>query len=305
MNLSELYKGVIVPMVSPVKSDMTIDTDAVKKLVTSFIDNGVTPFIIGSTGEAPSLSRSQRIELLKATVETVDKRDLVYAGVSGNCLADSIEEGVLFAELGADVLVATPTSYYPMTNNQMVTYFESLADALPKPLIIYNMPGMTKHNIPVDVVEHLSHHKNIVGLKDSERDEERLFTLIEMFKDRNDFVHLLGWAAMSAKALAKGSAGIVPSTGNLTPELYKELYDAALAGENDRAEALQTLTNAISAMYQKDRVLSESVPALKAMMSLKGLCTPDVVPPMYRMSAEVEEGYLSEMKAELNKLNLS
>ena len=291
-------------MVTPVKTDMSIDTDAVKKVVASFIANGVTPFIIGSTGEAPSLSRRQRIDLLKATVEAVAKQDLVYAGISGNCLEDSIEEGKLFAEMGADVLVATPTSYYPMTKHQMVTYFKALADALPKPLIIYNMPGMTKHNIPVDVVEVLSHHKNIVGLKDSERDEERLFTLIEMFKERPDFVHLLGWAAMSDKALTKGSAGIVPSTGNLTPELYKALYDAALNGEATKAEELQVLTNKISALYQKDRVLSESVPALKAMMSLKGLCTPEVVPPMYRLDAEAEANYLSEMKEALNQLKL-
>ena len=304
MKLSELYKGVIVPMVTPVKADMAVDTDAVHKIVKSFIDSGVTPFIIGSTGEAPSLSRAQRVALLKATVEAVDGKDLVYAGISGNCLADSIEEGLLFAEMGADVLVATPTSYYPMTNSQMITYFEALADALPKPLIIYNMPGMTKHNIPVDVVEHLSHHKNIVGLKDSERDEERLFTLIEMFKDRDDFVHLLGWAAMSAKALAKGSAGIVPSTGNFVPELYKALYDAALAGNDAKAEELQTLTNSLSAMYQKDRVLSESIPALKAMMSLYGLCAPEVVPPMYRVEAAVEANYLSETSEALKQLNL-
>lgn len=304
MRLSELYKGVIVPMVSPVKADMSIDTDAIHKIVNLFIENGVTPFIIGSTGEAPSLSRAQRIDLLKATVDAVGGKDLIYAGISGNCLADSIAEGELFAEMGADVLVATPTSYYPMTDSQMITYFEALADALPKPLIIYNMPAMTKHNIPVDVVKHLSYHKNIVGLKDSERDEQRLFTLIEMFKDREDFVHLLGWAAMSEQALAKGSAGIVPSTGNITPDLYKQLYDAALAGDSIKADELQSLTNTISAMYQKDRVLSESIPALKAMMSLKDLCTPDVVPPMYRMEPAEEARYLSEVSEALKKMNL-
>lgn len=304
MKNSNRYKGVIVPMVTPIGADGTVDKLAVKRIVDSFIDNGVTPFIIGSTGEAPSLSREQRVDLVEATVEAVDKRDLVYVGVSGNCLADSIEEGLMFAELGADVLVATPTSYYPMTRMQMIAYFEQLADALPLPLIMYNMPGMTKHNIPVDVVERLSHHDNIVGLKDSERDEARMNELIELAKGRTDFVYLLGWAAMSVKALSQGASGIVPSTGNLTPELYKQLYDLTLEGNIKAAEKLQMITNEVSSFYQKDRVLSESIPALKALMSIKALCSPDVVPPMYRIDRDYEEAYISVMKKELSRLNL-
>lgn len=291
-------------MVTPISADGSVDVPAVTRIVNSFVECGVCPFIIGSTGEAPSLSREQRVDLVHATVAATAQKELVYVGISGNCLVDSIEEGRMFAELGADVLVATPTSYYPMTRMQMIAYFEDLADALPLPLIIYNMPGMTKHNIPVDVVERLSHHDNIVGLKDSERDEARMNELIEIAKDRSDFVYLLGWAAMSVKALSKGASGIVPSTGNLAPDLYKKLYDAVLIGDIKKAEQLQELTNELSSFYQKDRVLSESIPALKALMSLKELCSLNVVPPMYRIPSDYEEAYLSVMKKELLRLNI-
>ncbi|MGQ1948215.1 dihydrodipicolinate synthase family protein [Geofilum sp. OHC36d9] len=304
MDYRKIYNGVIVPMVTPIGSSGKIDEPAVEKIIRSFIQTRVSPFILGSTGEAPSLSVIQKRGLVEASVKAIKKQSLLFVGISGNCLSESIADGQLFAEMGADILVATPPAYYPMTNNQMIAYFSALADALPKPLILYNMPAMTKHNIPVEVVEVLSRHENIVGLKDSERDEQRLEILISKFKNRTDFVYLLGWAAMSVKALTLGASGIVPSTGNIVPVLYRELVDSLQKGDKINADRLQHLTNNISRLYQEGRVLSESIPALKALMSLKGLCGKEVVPPMYRMKEDEEQLYLKEMNATLKELNV-
>jgi 4-hydroxy-tetrahydrodipicolinate synthase len=304
MDYRKIYNGVIVPMVTPIGSSGKIDEPAVEKIIRSFIQARVSPFILGSTGEAPSLSASQKRGLVEASVKAIKKQSLLYVGISSNCLSQSIADGHLFVEMGADILVATPPAYYPMTNNQMIAYFSALAGVLPKPLIIYNMPAMTKHNIPVDVVEVLSRHANIVGLKDSEKDEQRLETLLSKFKNRTDFVYLLGWAAMSVKALTLGASGIVPSTGNVVPVLYRQLVDSIQQGDSGNADRLQHLTNNISRLYQEGRVLSESIPALKVLMSLKKLCGKEVVPPMYRMKEDEERCYLDDMNAKLKELNV-
>ena len=304
MSLRKKYSGVVVPMITPFREDQTIDLEAVDRIVDSFVEAGVSPFLLGTTGEAPSISSKQKEVLVKAVINRVNGKELVYAGISSNCLSDSIEDAKKYGELGVDVVVATLPAYYPMNNDQMLKYFTQLADKVTCPLIIYNMPATVKYSIPLEVIEKLSHHPNIVGLKDSERDVERLEHAIKMSKDRDDFAHLIGWAARSAFALQAGSDGIVPSTGNITPELYRELYDAALAGNMTQAWELQKKTDYISSLYQKDRILSESIPALKAMMSVAGLCGPQVLPPMYCMEPIEEERYMVQMKKELQNLNL-
>jgi 4-hydroxy-tetrahydrodipicolinate synthase len=115
---------------------------------------------------------------------------------------------------------------------------------------------------------------------------ERLDKSLELWKERTDFVHLMGAAVQSAYALLHGSDGIIPSTGNLTPELYRAMYLASLAGDSQKVDELQEKTNKISEIYQKDRILSESIPALKVMMSVYGLCESYAMPPMYTLESE-------------------
>jgi len=154
------------------------------------------------------------------------------------------------------------------------------------------------------LIDQLSYHSNIVGVKDSERGMERLDRSIELWKDRPDFVHFLGWAAQSAHALANGSDGIVPSTGNFAPGYYIRLYDAARKGDQETANRLQAATDELGLLYQKDRLLSQSLPALKVVMSVKGLCGPEVLPPMYRQNENQEAEYVEQVKKKLSQMNI-
>ncbi|MDP4208614.1 MAG: dihydrodipicolinate synthase family protein [Bacteroidota bacterium] len=290
------YSGVIVPMITPFNQDLTVDLKANERILDSFIKANVFPFLAGTTGESVSISDSQKALLIKSAVDHVNHRTLVYVGIAGNCLHDSIDNAKLYADMGADVLVAHLPFYYPINSDQMIRYFEQLAENCPCPLILYNIPVTTKQSIPVDVIEKLSYHPNIVGIKDSERGIERLDQSLALWKDRKDFVHLMGAAVQSAYALLNGSDGIVPSTGNITPKLYNDLYEAALRGDSQKAEELQELTNKISEVYQKNKILSQSIPALKVMMSVYGICDPYVMPPMYRLGDQEEERIKKETK---------
>ena len=283
------FTGVIVPMVSPFDEHLNIDRQAVERMLKGFIDNNISPFLLGTTGESVSLSRKQKLDLVDSVTEICHGKVKVYAGISGNCLAESVEEAKVYADYGIDAVVAHLPFYYPLDDNQMLHYYEQLADHVPCPLILYNNPITTKFSVSLNLIEKLSYHPNIAGVKDSERGQERLDQAIAMWSRRSDFVHLIGWAAQSAYALLKGSDGIIPSTGNVTPVLYKELYEAALSGNALKANGLQEKANLISEIYQKNRNLSKSLPALKVMMSAVGLCQPYVLPPMYRLDGEEEQ----------------
>jgi dihydrodipicolinate synthase/N-acetylneuraminate lyase len=285
--IAKKYSGVIVPMVTPIDAKQNIDVDSVNGIVEVFVESGVAPFLLGTTGESFSVSETKKRQLVASTVKAVNKRCTVYAGISSNCLEEAIETGKAFADLGADVLVAHQPYYFPMNDEQLLVWFEQMANSLPVPLILYNNPITTKQSVPLSVIDKLSHHPNIVGFKDSERGMERLDEAIALWKNRADFSHLLGWAAQSAYSVLNGSDGIIPSTGNFIPSTYKTLYDAALAGNADEANRLQDVTNRISEIYQKDRYINDSIPALKGMMSLMGLCQRHVFAPMLPSSHEV------------------
>jgi dihydrodipicolinate synthase/N-acetylneuraminate lyase len=295
------YCGVVVPMVSPLNKDFSIDTKAVVRILETFINLDISPFILGTTGESVSIGNKEKILLVKTTVDYIKKRNLVYAGISGNCLQESIEQAKFFADMGADATVAHLPFYYPISSSQMLKYFEQLAEKISIPLILYNMPATTKTSIPLEVIEKLSHHPNIAGLKDSERGLDRLDKAIELWHNRSDFSHFTGWAAQSANALKKGSDGIIPSTGNLTPKLYIDLYLAVKEGNFEKAEMLQEKTNKISEIYQKDRDLSQSIPALKYMMSIIGLCQSYAMPPMFEPDVKEKE----QIKSLLEKTALN
>lgn len=289
MRNAKKYSGVVVPMMTPFTSKHTIDEGAVHNIVNHIIDGKAFPFILGTTGEAASIGRNERKRLVETTVKAADGRAMVYAGISGNSLNDAVEEGKLYHSLGADVLVATMPSYYPVDAGQMLRYFEEMANALQLPLIVYNIPSTTHLSIPLEVVDKLSAHPNIVGFKDSEKGEERIAKAASLWKDREDFSYLLGWALMSKMALAQGADGIVPSSGNLIPNVYQQIYEASLKGDTVLAEKAQRKGDLVSEMYQKNRILSHSLSAFKAMLAAYGLCTPHVLPPLYRLP---EEGQL-------------
>ena len=291
MNNSK-YRGVVVPMVTPVTQDGQLDTEAVKRIINFFADNKVSPLLMGTTGEGNSVSQADGQLFVETAVEANTHHPspiTIYAGLTGNCFAEQVRQAEIFTALGADVIVATLPTYYALTPEQMYEYYHTLADCITGPLMLYNILATTHMSIPVDVIRRLADHPNIVGLKDSERDLERMAQCIEIAKGRDDFAYFCGWAAQSAHSLELGGNGIVPSTGNYVPGMFNELYDAAVRGDIATANRLQDETNEIAKIYQKDRTLGQSLTALKVMMQTKGLCEPWMLMPLCRLSAEEEQ----------------
>ncbi len=287
--INKKYKGVVVPMVTPVKENGTLDTQAVERIIAFFVQAGISPLLMGTTGEGNSVSQKDGLLFVETAVKAAQKRITIYAGLTGNCFAEQLAQAEAYTKAGADVIVATLPTYYALTEEQMENYYRTLADSIKGPLMLYNILATTHMSIPVGVIRRLADHPNIVGLKDSERDLERMAQCIEIAKDRDDFCYFCGWAAQSAHSLELGGDGIVPSTGNFVPEMFQQLYEAAVAGDMATANRLQDETNEIAKIYQKDRTLGQSLTALKVMMQTKGLCEPWMLMPLTRLPAAEEQ----------------
>lgn len=294
---SNKYNGVVVPMVTPVTPNGFLDKPAVERIIRSFVQAGVSPLLMGTTGEGNSVSTIDGQELIETAVKAAEGQITIYAGLTGNCFIEQLKQAGYYSASGADVIVATLPSYYSLTPEQMENYYRRLADSIKGPLMLYNIAATTHMSIPIDVIERLAAHPNIVGLKDSERDLERMEKCIAIADERDDFAYFCGWAAQSAKSLELGGNGIVPSTANFVPGMFRQLYDAAVSGDMDTAYRLQDETNEIAKLYQAGRTLGQSLTALKVMMQTRGLCTPDMLMPLTRLSAEEEAAITAQAQA--------
>jgi dihydrodipicolinate synthase/N-acetylneuraminate lyase len=302
--MQKKYHGVVVPMITPFGQDKKPDVLAIEKICNNCAQYGVSILSLGTTGESPSVSTSDSRAIVSAVSGFLDGRVSVYACLTGNSLYDNIENAKAYIDAGADVIVSILPNYYKINPDQMYAYYWKLADSLEFPLMIYNIPAVTNMSIPLETVQELSRHPYICGLKDSERDEQRILKGINMFRDDKDFSFFAGYAAMSARSLKEGADGIIPSTGNLVPSMFSDLYRYAISGNHTVASRLQKETDEIACIYQKDRNLGESLQALKVMMSELGLCETYAIPPLQVLDNSSQEAIREATRIILDKYNI-
>lgn len=298
MHMKKKYQGVVVPLITPLTETYRLDVAAVEKMIANLQAHDAMPFVLGTTGEATSLPVSIKKAYAKTAARLKSPNTTLYAGISANCLEESVELANYCFEVGVDVVAATLPCYYTLSDGQMKRYFEQLADQLNGPLIIYNIFATTRMSIPVPVLDELSYHPSIVGVKDSERSTDRLDASLALWANRSDFSHFMGWAARSAHALLAGSDGLVPSTGNLFPGIYRDMRKAVEDGDEERAFYYQNQSDLFGHIYQSGRTLGESLWALKVLMHEQGLCGTTMMPPLQQLS-EHEAAQLKAAFAEV------
>lgn len=293
------YRGVIVPMVSPFTENGKIDAASASKLMNFLMDHHSIPFILGTNGEGNSVSMDQREVLVKCLIEQKREGIPTIAGVIGLPFRDTIETANRYLDWGAEAVVIPLPNYYPLTKKQVQHYFELLSDEIKGYIILYNIPKTIHMSVPIDVIDQLSYRDNIIGLKDSEKDEKRMDQSLAYWKDRNDFLYLIGVNGQISNGLLGGADGIVPSTGNIHPLLYHEIYTFCERKKIKEASRKQKHSNELSAVYQKDLLLGESIATLKGILSGIGLCEKYVLPPLTLISKEKEiklKGIIDDLK---------
>ena len=300
MRKTKKCHGVIIPLITPFSKEGLIDSESLKKLLDFILQAETFPFILGTTGESLSMPVEQRIEYAKKVKKIIGPDKMLYAGISDNSFANTISMAKEFDRIGVDIFVAHIPSYYPLNDSQILNYFKLLADVSPRPLMLYNIPSTTNISLSLDIVDELSDHPNIVGLKDSERSLDRYALLAEKYADNPNFSIMSGWTAKSCHTLISGFDGIVPSTGNAIPALFKKMYDAVIGGDQKEAQMIQLSIDPYADLHQKNKILSEVIPALKIMMNEVGLCDTHVLWPLSDLSQSDDRHIRQTMKSLLN-----
>jgi 4-hydroxy-tetrahydrodipicolinate synthase len=300
MKKSLKYRGAVVPVVTPLTAQGGLDEPALDRLVDAMIAGGVEGiFVLGTTGEGAHVPRESRRRLVEQTVRRAGKRTRVFVGLGDLRQADLAGVNEFF-QAGADAVVVHPPISEKVPPEQLQAWFRAVLDRLVGPLLLYNIPMTTGISIPLDAVEQLLGHPRLAGLKDSENNPKRLEEVMQRFGGKKDFSVFVGVGALMEKGLKLGADGIVPSVGNLIPDVCHQLCVAAQNADWSAVETLSLRMNAVAALYQKGRNLHESLAALKAAMHCRGLCATQMLPPLRKVS----EAELEKIRGQMTELHL-
>lgn len=269
----EPLRGVIPPMATLLLDDDHLDKAGTAQLIEHLIAGGVHGiFVLGTTGECTNISYKLRRELISLTCEKVDGRVPVLVGITDTSLEESLALSRLSKEAGAAAVVAAPPYYYGLGETELIAYFKKLADALPLPLYLYNMPSHTKTMMSQKAVLELAKHPNVYGLKDSSGQAVFFNAMIYAFRDRPDFTLLVGPEEMMASTVLMGGYGGVSGGANIFPKLFVDLYNAADKGDLKEVARLQEMVMEIAyEIYAMGSYGSSFLKGLKASMSILGI----------------------------------
>lgn len=292
-------RGIVPPMITPLIDNDTLDREGTVRLVNHILEGGVQGlFLLGTTGEGQSLSYKVRYELVELATKTVAGRVPVLVGISDTSFDESIRLANFAKECGASALVATPPCFFPSTQDELIKYYKALADAVPLPLYLYNMPSKVKVFINFPTVVELSKHPNIAGVKDSSGNAGYMASLIHEFRD-TDFDVFIGPEEVTGIHVLIGANGGVNGGANLFPELFVSMYNAAAAGDaakvNELQEKIMTLSSTLYCLFPSD---ASFLKAVKYSCELKGICSGVPAWPYTPCTAEEAE----KVKAALAKL---
>lgn len=248
------YTGVIPPVVTPRTADGSIDTVGLDAVVEHLIKGGVSGlFVLGSSGEVPYLTNSERDSVLRQIVATNAGRVPVLVGASEQTTARVIDEGSRLIALGADALVVTTPFYAIANGSEIEAHFTAIHEALKVDIFAYDVPVRTHHKLPLDVAIRLAESGAIIGVKDSSGDDVSFRQLILATKHVQGFSVFTGHEVVVDGALLGGAHGVVPGLGNVDPAGCRRLFDLAQAGSWAEAAAEQDrLARVFDIVYTPD-----------------------------------------------------
>jgi 4-hydroxy-tetrahydrodipicolinate synthase len=271
--------GIIVPMVTPLKDRETIDGPGLESLIEHILDGGVQGlFILGTTGEGPSLSSQLQYELIELVCTQVAGRVPVIVNITNTSLVESVNICNKAQAAGAKAVVLAPPFYFSSEQSELLEYLEKLMPEISLPLFLYNLNAQTLFK-PKTVLAAAS-IKGIVGLKDSSGSMLYLHQVQMLLKDKPDFSLLVGVEELLGEAVLLGAHGGVSGGANLDPNLYVQLYNAAASKDIATVTALHDRVMKISmAIYHVNGYSSSYLKGLKCALSCMGLCSDFVSAP--------------------------
>jgi 4-hydroxy-tetrahydrodipicolinate synthase len=273
------FKGIGVALATPFLDDQSIDFESLKRLIDHVIAGGVDYLVVlGTTGESATLTASEKAQVLKAAVEYNKGRVPLMLGLGGNAtqkLLDEIEATEFYGVAG--ILSVSPY-YNKPTQEGIIAHYRALADASPAPLVLYNIPGRTMSNLTASTTLTLSHHPNIVGIKEASGNLEQCMQIAASMP--KDFLLLSGDDLLTKPMLSIGGSGVISVLANAIPTTFKTLIEGDSKASLEAAYSLLKLN---SLMYQEGNPVG-----LKNLLLHQGILSSDQVRlPLLRASKEL------------------
>jgi len=283
-----MLRGIVPPLVTPLLDNNTLDLEGLEKLVEHVIAGGVNGlFILGTTGEAQSLSYELRVEMIKQTARILEDRLPLLVGISDTSLADSISLSQVAADAGADALVSAPPYYFATGQPELAEFYESLIPQLELPIYLYNMPSHTKVNFAPSTIHRIAENEKVIGFKDSSANGTYFQQVMYEMRDRKDFSIFVGPEEMMAEVVLMGAHGGVNGGANMFPKLYVDLYKAAASQNMAEVKRLQAIVMQISAtIYSVGSFGSSYLKGVKCGLSVLGICNDFLASPFNKFDED-------------------
>ena len=286
-----MFKGSLVALATPFDSNNRVDYASLKGLIEFHISEGTDGLVIaGTTGEAATMSRDEHTELVARSMQFVDGRLPVIAGTGSNSTRQTINMSCCIAETGVDAFLVVVPYYNKPVQEGIFQHFTAVADAVPKPVLMYNVPGRTVADMQAETVARLAAHDNIFGIKEATGDVGRMKQILTLVDD-DDFMLYSGDDFTALEFLKEGGHGIVTVSGNVVPAAIARLCSLVAQGALDEAKALDGSLQPLN-----DALFVESNPIpVKWALNQMGLIPPYLRLPMTQFAPE----YHDQMRAAL------
>ena len=297
-------KGIIPPVITPLVDNNKLDVKGLEKLLEKLVTGGVHGlFLLGTTGEAPSLSYELRKEFIKRSCDQINHRIPIMVGITDTSFDGSLEIAEYSKSVGVDAVVVAPPYYMPISQAEMVVYLENLVPKLPLPLLLYNMPSHTKLHMAIKTVK-VAKDLGAIGIKDSSGDMFYQSSLIEEFKDSPDFAIITGTELFIPETILQGGHGAIAGGANMFPRLFVDLYEASLAHDFDKISALrETVMKIYNTIYSVGKTSSKYIKGIKCALAAMGVCNDYVALPLRKFEGEEKqkiEEYIEELSVSLH-----
>jgi 4-hydroxy-tetrahydrodipicolinate synthase len=257
--------------------------------------------MLGTTGEAASLSYPIRKELIKRTSELVNKRVPIVVGITDTSFNGSLDLAEYSASRDIDSVVIAPPYYLPISQEEMRIYLENIAPRLPIPFLMYDNPGCTKMHMSVETIREAK-ELGAIGIKDSSGDMLYIFSLIHEFKSTPAFSVITGTELFIPETIMYGGDGAVAGGANLFPKIFVDLYNASVDRDFERIAALREILTIINnTIYNIGKHNSKIIKGIKCALSVMGICDDYMAFPLRRHGSE-ERLRIKQAIEELNKI---
>ena len=295
MSLRDHLRGTGVALVTPFKEDKSIDFAAYEKLIDFVLEGGVNYVVVlGTTGETPTLSQEEKVELIQATFSIVSARVPIVVGIAGNDTASVVSDIETFPiEKAAAILSASP--YYNKPSQEGIyQHYKALAAATAKPILLYNVPGRTGSNISAATTIRLAEaFSNIAGIKEA---SGNMTQCMQILRDKpSEFLVVSGDDNLALAQIACGMEGVISVAANCFPKDFSAMVSAALNNDYYGARALNNFL-----LEGYELLFAENNPAgVKAFLSQLGIIRNELRLPLVPLSSAYEpqvKGFLATLK---------